>query len=245
LTTRINGGLHVVNHLGHGSPDYAMKLYDSDVMSQLTNADHCLVYSQTCLAGHLDGTDCWAEYMNIKTDHGAFAVIMNARYGFGAFNSTDGASQRYNREFWDAVFNPGEGKPELGRANHDSKEDNLYRINESYMRWCYYELNLFGDPTVSLSGVKAVAFEYPGGIPETVLPGQPTSFDVVVRGAGEGTPVSGSGQLHYAIDGGIVQTVPMTEMFPNEYEATLPAINCGEILEFYVSAEESLSLIHI
>ena len=70
----------------------------------LTNTDLCFVYSQTCLAGHFDGTDCWAETANIKTDYGAFAVVMNARYGWGEYNSTDGPSGRFNREFWDAVF---------------------------------------------------------------------------------------------------------------------------------------------
>ena len=67
---------------------------------------------------------------------------MNARYGFFWSFSTDGDSQRYNREFWDAVF--GENITEIGRANQDSKEDNLYIINRSTMRWCYYQLNLFG-----------------------------------------------------------------------------------------------------
>ena len=127
LINRIDAGVHILNHLGHGSPDYAMKLYDSDI-SSLDNTDLCFVYSQTCLAGHFDGTDCWAEYINIKTNKGSFAVIMNARYGWGTNYSTDGPNQRFNRQFWDAVFD--EGKPELGRANQESKEDNLYRIND-------------------------------------------------------------------------------------------------------------------
>ncbi|MFH1746220.1 MAG: C25 family cysteine peptidase [Planctomycetota bacterium] len=152
LVNRINAGVHFLNHLGHGNVNYAMKLYTSDVLSLIDNDDLCLVYSQTCLAGHFDDADCWAEYMNIKIDDGSFAVIMNARYGYGAYSSTDGPSQRFNREFWDAVYNPDEGLPQLGRANQDSKEDNIYRINESCMRWCTYELNLFGDPSVELPG---------------------------------------------------------------------------------------------
>ena len=152
LVTRINNGLHIISHFGHGSPPKAMKLHSSSVMSLLTNSDLCFVYSQTCLAGHFDGFDCWAEYMNIKSDHAAFALVMNARYGWGVYESTDGPSQRFNREFWDAVFNPAESRPWLGRANQRSKEDNLYRIDESCMRWCYYELTLFGDPTVTLKG---------------------------------------------------------------------------------------------
>jgi len=238
IINRINSGQHIVNHLGHGSPDYAMKLFDSDVYYDLTNDDLCFVYSQTCLAGHLDGTDCWAEYMNIKTDFGGFAAIMNARYGWGTGYSTDGPSQRFNREFWDAVFNPVEAKPEIGRANHDSKEDNLYRIGDGCMRWCYYELNLFGDPTISIRGVNSLAFSYPNGIPETIPPGQTNEVEVVVSGIGEGVPVGGSGQLHYILNGGVVQSLNMTEFSPNRYEANLPAVGCNDTLEFYFSADE-------
>jgi hypothetical protein len=157
LATAINDGLHILNHLGHGSPDYAMKFYNSDVMSQLSNNELLFLYSQTCLAGHFDGTECWAETMNIKTDHGAFALVMNARYGWGDWNTTDGPSQRFNREFWDAVF--GEASPELGRANQDSKEDNLYRVNEPCMRWCTYELNLFGDPSAIVRGAEVTGMK--------------------------------------------------------------------------------------
>ena len=110
-----------------------------------------------CLAGHLDGTDCWAETMNIKTDHGAFALVMNARFGWGDWDTTDGPSQRFNREFWDAVFD--ESMPEISKANQDSKEDNLYRINEPCMRWCTYELNLFGDPAVAIQGAEVTGMK--------------------------------------------------------------------------------------
>ncbi len=157
LAASINSGLHVLNHLGHGNPDYAMKLYNSDVMSELSNTELLFMYSQTCLAGHLDGTDCWAETMNVKTDRGAFALVMNARYGWGEYDSTDGPSQRFNREFWDAVF--GEAMPEIGKANQDSKEDNLYRVNEPAMRWCAYELNLFGDPSVVIQGAEVTGMK--------------------------------------------------------------------------------------
>jgi hypothetical protein len=155
LITRINGGLHIINHLGHGSPDQAMKLYSGDILSALANDDLCFVYSQTCDAGQFDAFDCWAETMNVKTDQGAFALIMNARLGWGVDDGTDGASQRFQREFWDAVF--GEGLRELGRANQDSKEDNLYRISDECMRWCTYELTLFGDPSVGVRGTCVVA----------------------------------------------------------------------------------------
>ena len=147
IKSYINNGVHIINHLGHANYDYNMKMQYADV-SSLTNEELCFIYSQGCNAGGFDVSDCIAEHFTVKNDHAAFAGIWNARYGFGVHDSTDGPSQRYDREFWDAVF--AEDKHQLGKANQDSKEDNLYRIGQSCMRWCYYELNLFGDPAVSL-----------------------------------------------------------------------------------------------
>jgi hypothetical protein len=101
------------------------------------------------MAGGFDNGDCIAEHFTIKTTHAAFAGIWNARYGWFWSYSTDGDSQRFHRQFWDAVF--GEMKPEIGRANHDSKEDNLPIIGRSCIRWVYYETNLFGDPSLVIT----------------------------------------------------------------------------------------------
>jgi hypothetical protein len=99
------------------------------------------------MPGGFDQSNCFAEVIT-SMEEGAFAVVMNARYGWGTFNSTDGPSHRYGRQFWDAVLC--EGMLEIGKANQDSKEDNISAINESCMRWCYYELNVFGDPAQQL-----------------------------------------------------------------------------------------------
>ena len=143
VISRINDKKFIVNHLGHGMSSYGLKM-NSDDTFLLNNNQHCLVYSQTCTAGHFDGMDCFAEHLHIKSEYGAVAVIMNTRYGWGSRGSTDGASQRFNREFWDAIY--GENIREFGRANQDSKEDNLWRVNDPCMRWCYYEITYFGDP---------------------------------------------------------------------------------------------------
>jgi hypothetical protein len=146
----INNGVHVINHLGHANEVYNMKIDTSDV-DGLTNPSNrtCFIYSQGCYAGAFDYSDCIAEHFTIKTTHAAFAGIWNARYGFFWSYSTDGDSQRLHRQFWDAVF--GEMIPEIGRANHDSKEDNLPIIGRSCIRWCYYQTNLFGDPTLKIT----------------------------------------------------------------------------------------------
>jgi hypothetical protein len=148
LISRINNNIHIINHLGHSWYDYNMKMYIQDA-DALSNTKYFFAYSQGCDNGGFDnplGYDCIAEHFTIKTDHGAFAVIANARYGFGASGSTNGANQCYHREFIDATF--GENIIQLGRANQDSKEDNIYKIHHGAMRWCYYEINLLGDPTI-------------------------------------------------------------------------------------------------
>ncbi len=153
LANRVNSGLHIINHFGHGSTGYAMKYTSNGIMNAFTNTELFFLYSQACYSGRFDETDGYAEYMTIKSDYAAFALVMNARYGWGSHESTDGPSQRFCREFFDAVYNPAEAKTRLGAANHQSKEENLYRINESCMRWCYYETNLLGDPAVAFLGV--------------------------------------------------------------------------------------------
>ena len=145
----IDDGVHFINHAGHASYGYDMKMYSSDVYD-LTNDEYCFIYSQGCMSGGFDdpyGYDCIAEDFTVKTDNGAFAGIWNARYGWFWSYSTDGDSQRFQRQYWDAVF--GENIPQIGKANSKSKEDNLAIIGRSCIRWVYYETNLFGDPSLS------------------------------------------------------------------------------------------------
>ena len=81
-----------------------------------------------------------------------------------------------------------------------------------------------------------IGFEYPDGQPEYVLPNQSAAFGVNVVPL-LGTPVAGTGELHYRLNGGTWVTVAMTETTPNEYVATLPSAGCGSAYEWYVSAE--------
>ncbi len=238
ITTRMNNGVHFINHYGHCNEFWALKMYYADIVTMVSNSDLNFIYTQGCRAGHFDGLDCWAEYATVMVPHGSVAVIMNARYGFGAYD-TDGPSQRFNREFVDAIFNPAENMPELGRANQDSKEDNLYRIDEPCMRWCYYQLHVFGDPTLKLRIDPGLIFSYPNGVPETVAPGERASFDLAVQGTCGGTPIEGSGLLHYSLNGGEYLAEPLTEISSNNYIVELPALDCGDTFEYYLSAQES------
>ena len=216
IVGHINNGTHIINHLGHGGIQSAMKMGIPDIYS-LINDRYCFVYSQTCLAGHFDGVDCFAEYLNVKTDHGAFAVIMNARYGWGITNSTDGPSQRFHREFWDAVF--GEYISVISMAHQDSKEDNLWRINEDCMRWCYYGLNLFGDPSIGFPLPPRPVIEI-GDITGKI------GITTVVRNIGDSDATDVEWTI--TVTGGILNLINKT------VSGTIPVLN--------VDAEEAISL---
>jgi len=155
----INNNPHIINHEGHGDEHYIMKMDCPDALDDIRNNKYFFLYSQACLAGDFTAEtkpfhqwDCITEYLTTKTEHGAFAAITNSGVGIGGIaNDGFGPSDYFHREFWDAVF--GENILELGRANQDSKEDNLYLLindDTNLIRYCYYELNLFGDPAVKL-----------------------------------------------------------------------------------------------
>jgi hypothetical protein len=178
LTCLMNGGIHIINHLGHANETYCMKLYAFDLPA-LSNTDYFFVYSQGCLPGAFDTSNCFAEVLT-TISHGAFGAVMNARYGWGTPYSTDGPSHRFARQFWDAPL--GEGILEIGRANQDSKEDNIWDIGGSCIRWCLYELNLFGDPAQKFrftEGVDGIGWMTVSPLSGVVVPSGDMDVNVV------------------------------------------------------------------
>jgi hypothetical protein len=237
IINRMNAGVHWINHLGHGNQTYGLKMYTSDVQN-LTNTDYFFIFSQACDCGWFDGYECIAEYFTTKTSHGAFAVIMNARYGWGEFDSTDGPSQRFHRWFWDGVFNPDvDERYYYGAANQYSKEMNIPRLEDDCTRYCFYELNLLGDPSVEIIGAqRPIKIKLPSTLPAIVDPDVPTTITVQIDPGGE-EYVADTGVLNYRINGGAFETIPLEATADEEvYQATLPATGCGSTLEYYFSA---------
>lgn len=129
LISRINAGVHIVDHLGHSGIDYAMRTDTPMLEAQLTNLLYCFLYAEGCNAGHFDSYDCWAEYVTTKLAAGAFACVANSRVGLGS-NTTQHPVHVFNREFWDAIYSADEGYPELGMAMLDARFDLASRIAE-------------------------------------------------------------------------------------------------------------------
>jgi len=163
----INNGVHFINHMGHSNYWTVAHIGDCEFYDisgdpyDIKNENNfCFFYSQGCYAGAFDkggspgATDeCVGENF-VRSKYGAFAVIMNSRYGwFYVGDIENSPSQRFDKEFWNAVFN--EGIKSIGIANQYSKEENFSFVNEDETgayRWCYYELNLLGDPETNLGG---------------------------------------------------------------------------------------------
>jgi hypothetical protein len=121
------------------------------------NRNFFIAYSQACYSGSVDNrgtsgpptaTDCICEEFTTIA-HAAVAWECNSRYGWGDLSTTNGPSQHFDRHFFDALFH--ENLTTLGMMNGDSKEDNIWLIpSDNTIRWCYYELNLLGDPTLDV-----------------------------------------------------------------------------------------------
>ncbi len=159
LIPLLNGGRHLVNHLGHSSVTYGFRMYNSDVETRFTNDgvsnSYFILYTQGCYSGSFDnrtssgtyGDDCLGEHF-MFVENAAVAFIGNTRYGWGEHESTNGANQYYDRQFFDAIF--GEGITAIGPANDDSKVDNIPFVDFGPNRWVYYQLVLLGDPAMDI-----------------------------------------------------------------------------------------------
>lgn len=81
-----------------------------------------------------------------------------------------------------------------------------------------------------------LAFSYPSTPPATVTAGVETSLDVTINVVGGGPIVAGTAKLNYRIDGGAWQQSNLAGG-PSLFTATLPALDCGQKLDYYFSAQ--------
>jgi len=151
LFNQLGQGVNMVNHLGHCGTTALMRMSNADVTVDNLTADgyshnYHIGYSQGCHAGSFDYNDCVIERItNLGTGFAAF--IGNSGYGWYQSDCNGGASQLFDREFFDALF--GENIGTLGDALQDSRVDlAAWAENSPHIRWVYYELNLFGDPAL-------------------------------------------------------------------------------------------------
>lgn len=148
----INSGVNVMNHMGHSNENILMSQSLGSV-NTLRNTEYGFLYSQGCYPAAFDqrtseDRESIGEHF-VMTQGGLFAFIGNTRYGWYMPGGTDGASQYYDRKYFEGLFVT--GYPELGKALTYSRLQNLNAaMSNDVMAWCYKEVVLFGDPSISV-----------------------------------------------------------------------------------------------
>ncbi len=162
----INSGLGIINHMGHANETMVFGINASST-SNLTNTEYGFAYSQGCYPAAFDlpaaGGESVAE--NLVTGAGGlFAFVGNTRYGWYMPGSTDGASQFFDRTFFDALY--AGNIRQMGSTLNQSKIDLVNdALSNSVMRWVYYEMILFGDPSISVKDASGTfPFLQPGNV---------------------------------------------------------------------------------
>jgi len=103
--------------------------------------------SVSCSTGDFtyDGGRCLGEDFLLTEKAGASACIFHSNYSFySSLNAHEYSGQFYERQFYQLFQN---GIEQLGKINQFAKEDLKHlAANDTTYRWCYYTINLLGDP---------------------------------------------------------------------------------------------------
>jgi len=190
---------------------------DVEGCSPAYNNDYCGVHTNSGVGNK------WFYLLSDGDTHNSVTVT-----GIGVENAIQ-VAYRANAFYWNSQSTYSDAAMGTISAANDLDPSGIW-ATQVIDAWNAVQVDL---PTPS------IAFAYPSGIPSSLTPGETTTFDVVVNATLGGSTVSGSGQLHYSIDGGAYTAVSMTEVTADNYEATLPALACGERIDFYVSAAEA------
>ncbi|MHC4990303.1 MAG: FG-GAP repeat domain-containing protein [Planctomycetota bacterium] len=82
-------------------------------------------------------------------------------------------------------------------------------------------------------------FSYPNGVPTDVTPGQTTTFDVQVTGAGGSVPDPSTARSSISVEHGPFVEQPLEHVGGNLYRATLPAVSCAERIDFHLRVDDT------
>jgi hypothetical protein len=174
-------------HVGaHGNP-YTFSVMDDYEVAGLTNGLTKLnfVNSIACMSGWFDNDECLAEALVKASNGGCVACMLNSRYGFG-YPPGFGPSEMLDLQFY-RYFVQGYATQfgSLGMLSKDYFQG--LAMGQEVWRWCVFELNLFGDPTLH------VWAENPRGLTVTRPDSVTTGAQVVRVTVKDGTtPVKGA-----------------------------------------------------
>ncbi|MCC6660515.1 MAG: hypothetical protein IT437_06470 [Phycisphaerales bacterium] len=236
-------GHYVVNTLGLSQGAFgegfgdtsAVMLYDTGII-----ADTFFQNGQPIrdLINNTRSYPCNGEFHDCGEVEGAFwyRVLQNFKASYGTQPGWSNAQEL--QVAWSQMTTGGSGSNSLHPASIievltvDDTDGNLTNGTPNYADICAASAtrNLPCPPLTPFE------FQYPNGHPEIITSNQPTVIQVNLVGVAS-TPVPGTGTISYSINGGSIVTNPMTEVTPNHYEATIPATQCTDTVDYYFTAQ--------
>ncbi len=141
LLLEINKGINFLIHYGHGFIDKTMNGWTGTGLEN--NGEPFFLYSGACNIGRfgteLEEINCFAEVLGPQNTVGAFALVVNSDSAPSSF--TDEIAQA----FWGNIKN----NQRIGMALKNAK--NSCNPSNIYMRMQIFEMNLLGDPAMTLA----------------------------------------------------------------------------------------------
>ncbi|MFC1475174.1 M28 family peptidase, partial [Candidatus Zixiibacteriota bacterium] len=123
---------------------------------------------------------------------------------------------------------------------YHSANDLSSRMNfEYYTRMVKAALATVYTVSQTVAPLPGISFDIGLSPPEYLSPYVPYSLDINIQGVYEGVPVPGTGLFYYAINGSYFISVPLLEIGFEQYQATLPGMDCYDTVNYYFSMEEA------
>ncbi len=174
---------------------------------------------------YMNTSDCSSDYVGTITTFSSADIIA----ANGVRNPDSTAAQKHFRTAWVMIHQPG-SPPTQGQL-----QNAVDIINAWTDEWNFSTL---GRGTMDNTLRRPFEISFPSGVPELLSPSSPTSFDVqVVNLAGQAD--LSTARLHYSIDGGPEQTSTLSDQGGGVLLATLPAVPCTSLVDFYVTIDST------
>mgnify|MGYP001468946946 CR=1 FL=1 len=241
-------GHYIVNQLGLGQYGFGegygdtmgVLMYDVGIVGEFFTTGGGFVRNLT------DGSPDWSSSECTSGTHNCGETLGGSWYfikeQFKSFYGTSAGMDNVRQlgVDWSMITNGGAN----GHGAHpgtaieiltvDDDNGNLADGSPNYSRICAGMAN----HNIVCPTILPMAFTYPEGRPTEVTPGEVTEFPVHVAGIAS-SPTPGTGRVIYQINGGTVVNNLMTETAPNQYTVSLPAVDCGDSISYYVIVQGS------
>ena len=229
-----------VNWAGHGSPDACHRYFSPagpfitrDDCAQLNDDYPAIIFADACSNSDTDDLNIGKAMLR----RGGVGFVGATKVALGCPGWTgpnDGSSQSLDYFFTTCVTS---GDYTQGQAHQRALREMYTRNLWSEVKYEMFEWGaLWGCPTIGLGGPAMLNISFPNGLPEMVLPGHPIEIAVKIT---EGTEhyIPGTATVYYRYAGGPFTSKPLEELGGELFRATLPAPHCGDVPEFYFSAQ--------